>query len=213
MKEKLKRIKDARRELLPLIQIAILGSFIFHVMMVRYVYPAKLQTLKVMVVGSFILFAFITVILLWSVTMGKEYKPTLSAPLDLIMLVLATTAVAFFVFLLTYEFAESVEFAEFLLKTTLFLLAFLGFLCYRTEGQKQYLGYAVAYAVSVLAMWMAESVDVVQRCADFLSNATGNLIPAEAIFVLITDIGVPIREAMLLFIILDVFLTAKEEPK
>lgn len=75
----------------------------------------------------------------------------------------------------------------------------------------QYRIYAIGYGISVLAIWMLESVDVLHYFSEKISSAFHDTDALEALIVTINDIAIPIREAMLLFIIWDVYLKARED--
>lgn len=210
MKKKFERLKDAQREVVPMILLLIAGSFIIHAQMVQF-YPPKLRTISILCIGSFILFIVFTSIVLWAILSEKTYKPTFSFPFAFILLILSIAINSLFVLLLATEFTKTPEHAEFIFKITLFVLSLIGFCCYRAPNQTQYWVYAVFYAIGVLASWIVESDPVLQTFSNIISVIAGHVLPPEAIFVTITDFAIPIKEAMLLFIIWDVFLKAKED--
>lgn len=211
MKENLRKIRDARRELLPMIQIIAILSFLVYPLFLVKVVPEKFRTLEILIAGSLVLFITFTALWIWSTTKEKTYKPAIPFPIDFLLLVLSTTLISIFVFLFVFELTGSSEFGEFFLRTTLFLLSFLGFWCYRNSEQTQYWIYTIGYGVSVLAVWMLESVDVLRSFSNAISSAFHDTVALEALAVTINDIAIPIREAMLLFIIWDVYLKARED--
>lgn len=83
--------------------------------------------------------------------------------------------------------------------TTAFLLYIVFFCAFRNPKQTQYWAYALAYGFFILWEWFVD-----QNVADCA------LLNIDAEFTLNYFI-IPFKEAMLLFIILDTFLKAKEE--
>lgn len=211
MKENLRKIRDARRELLPMIQIIAILSFLVYPMFFIKVCPERFRTLEILIISSLTMFIVLTALWVWSTAKQKTYTPVLPFPIDFLLLVLSTTLISLFVFLFAFEFTGSSEIAEFALRTTLFLLSFLGFWCYRNSEQTQYLIYTICYGMSVLAVWMLESVDVLDSFSNAISSAFHDTVALEELAVTINDIAIPIREAMLMFIIWDVYLKAKED--
>ena len=210
MKENLRKIRDARRELLPIFQIIAILSFLAYPMFFIKVFPEKFRTPEILIISSLTIFIALTALWVWSTIKEKTYKPTFWFPIAFLLLVLSTTLISIFVFLFVFELTGSSDFAEFFLKTTLFLLSSLGFWCYRNPEQTQYWIYTIGYGISVLAVWMLESVDVLHYFSD-ISSAFHDTGALNALEVTINDIAIPIREAMLLFIIWDVYLKARED--
>lgn len=96
---------------------------------------------------------------------------------------------------------SKVEHLEFSLQATAFLLYIVFFCAFRNPKQMQYWAYAVAYGFFILWEW---SVDW---------NVAGcTLFGIDTKFALDFFI-IPFKEAMLLFIILDTFLKARDELK
>lgn len=211
MKENLRKIRDARRELLAMIQIIAIVSFLIYPMFFIKVFPVKFRTLEILIISSLTIFIALTALWVLGTIKQRSYKPALPFPIDFLLLVLSTTLISFFVFLFAFEFTGSSDIAEFSLRTTLFLLSFLGFWCYRNSEQTQYLIYTVCYGMSVLAVWMLDSVDVLDSFSNAISSAFHDPVALEALAVTINDIAIPIREAMLMFIIWDVYLKARED--
>lgn len=196
-----KKLKDARKDILILVQLGILASFICSAWIVKTIYPVK--TLVSMIVTAGIIFALLVGLFLFSLTKEEKYIPIFPFPLDIVLLVLTITLSSYFALLLALQFAESEDTAEFIFKGILFLLSYLGFWCYRNAEKKQYLLYAAIYALSVLASWVLESDDVLCSCSKIMSSITSSVFPPEAIIITIRDFAIPIREAMLLFTIWD----------
>jgi hypothetical protein len=94
---------------------------------------------------------------------------------------------------------SKVEHLEFSLQATAFLLYIVFFCAFRNPKQTQYWAYALAYGFFILWEWFVD-----QNVADCA------LLNIDAEFTLNYFI-IPFKEAMLLFIILDTFLKAKEE--
>lgn len=198
MREKL---KNARKDILTLAQLGILGAFLCSVWIVQNIFPIK--TLTAMVSIAIFLFAILVVLFLFGIAKEKKYSPVFPRPLDVIMLILAITLFSYFTLLLALQFTDSDDNAEFIFKGTLFFLSYLGFLCYRNTQKKQYFLYAIIYGLSVLASWVLESDTVLISCSEIMSNITRSVFPPEAVIITIRDFAVPIREAMLLFTIWD----------
>lgn len=200
MKEKL---KDARKDILTLTQLSILAALFISVWIVQNMFPIK--TLAAVVAIAISLFLLIAFLFLLGAKKGEKYSPIFPPPLDIIMLILAITAFSYVSLLIALQFTDSDDNAEFIFKSVLFGLSFLGFWCYRSTEKKQYLLYAIIYGLSVLASWVVESDDVLRSCSQIMSNITNSIFPPEAIRIVIRDFAVPIREAMLLFTIWDNF--------
>lgn len=200
MKEKL---KDARKDILTLTQLSILAALFSSAWIVQNIFPIK--TLAAMVTIAISLFLLIAFLFLWGVKKEEKYSPIFPRPLDIIMLILAITVFSYFSLLIALQFTNSDDNAEFIFKSVLFGLSFLGFWCYRSTEKKQYLLYAIIYGLSVLASWVVESDDVLRSCSQIMSNVTNSIFPPEAIRIVIRVFAVPIREAMLLFTIWDNF--------
>lgn len=64
--------------------------------------------------------------------------------------------------------------------------------------------------MSVLAVWMLDSVDVLNSFSNAISSTFHDTVSLKTLSVTINDIAIPIREAMLMFIIWDVYLNARE---
>lgn len=96
---------------------------------------------------------------------------------------------------------SKVEHLEFSLQATAFLLYIVFFCAFRNPKQMQYWAYAVAYGFFILWEW---SVD--------WNVADCTLFGIDTKFALDFFI-IPFKEAMLLFIILDTFLKARDELK
>ena len=167
MKEKL---KDARKDILTLTQLSILAALFISVWIVQNMFPIK--TLAAMVAIAISLFLLIAFLFLLGAKKGEKYSPIFPPPLDIIMLILAITAFSYVSLLIALQFTDSDDNAEFIFKSVLFGLSFLGFWCYRSTEKKQYLLYAIIYGLSVLASWVVESDDVLRSCSQFMSNIT-----------------------------------------
>lgn len=198
MKEKL---KDARKDILTMALCGILVSFFCSCWIVENISPIK--TLTSIYIIAIIIFALFVGLFLFWVAKKQKYKPIFPFPLDIIMLILAITLFSYFILILTLQFTESEDTAEFIFKGVLFFLSYLGFLCYRNAEKRQYFLYTIIYFVSVLASWALESDAILLTCSQIMSNITSSVFPPEAVIIAIRDFAVPVREAMLLFMIWD----------
>lgn len=162
---------------------------------------------------------FLLSLILWIIGLFFLYQKidliTLPSYISLPLTVMSTLIISYFILTLSLvpvTITTNSDLALHIFRISLFLLSCLMFAVYRNHNQKQYILYGVVYLLFICIEWFSESDSVMCYLADALTNANARreTIEVSLFLTFVQFFIIPVKEAMLLFIIWDVCLTVNE---